>query len=89
MRTRNRKRVLRAEAIVHRVDTINRELSVLIGSVPVAIHVSRDCDVVLRGERVKLPMIQPSDRLRIAYAGKISNSLEAIAIQVLPTYSVY
>jgi hypothetical protein len=81
----NRMPVLEAEAVVHRVDPVNRELTALVGGVPVTIYVPPDSEVVLRGERVKLRMVQPRDRLRVAYT-ELAGSLVARAIEVQPAY---
>ena len=57
----------RIEGVVLRVDTINRELSVFAGGVRVVIDVPADCRIALRGEPVKLRMLQPLDRVRVVY----------------------
>ena len=79
------KPVLEAEAVVHRVDPVNRELAALVGGVPVTIYVPPDSAVVLRGERVKFRMVQPGDRLRVAYT-KLADPLVARAIEVRLAY---
>jgi hypothetical protein len=86
MRRRNHcKPVLEAEAVVHRLDPVNRELAALVGGILVTIYVPPDCDVVLRGERVKLRMVQPRDRLRVTYT-ELADSLVAREIEVQPAY---
>jgi hypothetical protein len=55
----------RIEGIVLRVDTINRELAVFAGGVRIVIDVPADCRIVLRGEPIKLRMLQRFDRVRI------------------------
>jgi hypothetical protein len=77
--------VLEAEAFVHWVDAVNRELAALVEGVPVTIHVPPDCAIILRGERVKFRMVQPRDRLRVACT-KLADSLVARAIEVQPSY---
>jgi hypothetical protein len=77
--------VLEAEAVVHRVDAVNRELTALVGGALVTIYVPPDCDVVLRGERVKFRMVQPRDRLRVTYAER-ADSLVARRVEVQPAY---
>jgi hypothetical protein len=79
----NHKQVVKAEAVVHRVDPVNRELAALVGGVLVAIYVPPGCEVVLHGERVKLRMIQPRDRVRVAYT-ELADSLVAREIKVQP-----
>ncbi len=82
-RASNRKRVLEAGAVVHRVDPVSRELAALVGGTLVTVYVPPDCEVLLRGERVKLRMVQPGDRLLVAYA-ELADSLVALAIEVEP-----
>jgi hypothetical protein len=79
------KPVLEAEAVVHRVDPVNRELAALVEGVLVTIYVPPDCAVVLHGERVKLRMVQPRDRVHVAYT-ELADSLVARAIEVQPAY---
>jgi hypothetical protein len=86
MQKRNRcQPVLEAEAIVCRVDPVNRELAALIEGVPVTMYVPPDCEVILRGERVKLRMVQPRDRVRVAYT-ELADSLVTRAVEVQPAY---
>jgi hypothetical protein len=85
---RNRcKPALEAEAVVHRVDPVTRELASCVEGVLVTIYVPPDCDVVLRGERVKLRMVQPRDRVRVTYT-EFADSLVAHAIEVLPGFPI-
>jgi hypothetical protein len=72
-----------AEAVVQRVDSINRELAALVDGVLVTIYVPPACDVMLRGERIKLRMVQPRDRVRVTYT-PFANSMVASAIEVQP-----
>ena len=72
---------LELEAIVLRVDPVNRELAALVEGVLVNIYASPDCAVVLRGERVKLRMVQPRDRVRVFYV-ELADSLVAHRIEV-------
>src|SRR5688572_25013391 len=46
-RRNNRRPVLDAEAVIHRVDIVNRELAALVKGVLVTIYVPPDCKVVL------------------------------------------
>ena len=56
MRGRNScESALEAEAVIHRVDPVNRELAALVEGVLVTIDVPPACDVILRGERVINP----------------------------------
>jgi hypothetical protein len=86
MRRRNNcKPVLEAEAVVHRVDPVNRELAAFIEGALVTIYVPPDCAVVLRDERVKLRMVQPRDRVRVTYAD-LAGSPVAREIEVQPAH---
>ena len=58
--------VLRVEGVVLRVDTINRELVVFAGGARVVVDVPAGCRIVLRGEPVRLRMLQPFDRIQAA-----------------------
>ena len=79
------KPIEKAEAVVHRVDPVNREVAALIDGLPVTIDVPPDCHVVLRGERVKLRMVQPGDRVRVTYT-KLATSLVAREFEVQSAY---
>jgi hypothetical protein len=58
----------RIEGILERVDLVNREIELVERSTRRTLVVSPDCEVVLHGERVKLRMLQPGDRVRILYS---------------------
>ena len=79
------KPALEAEAVVHRVDPVNRELAVFVDGVLVNLDVPSDCAITLRGERVKLRMVQPGDRVRVTYAER-AGPLIARAIDVQSAY---
>ena len=86
MRRRNsREPALEAEAVITRVDPVNRELAALVEGVLVMIDVPPACEVILRGERVKLRMVQPRDRVHVIYT-ESANPIVARAIEVLPGY---
>ena len=86
MRGRNScESALEAEAVIHRVDPVNRELAALVEGVLVTIYVPPACEVFLRGERIKLRMVQPRDRVRVTYT-ESANPIVARAIEVLPRY---
>jgi hypothetical protein len=57
---------LLAEGIVCQVDTINRELALLTDRARVVFDVPPDCTILLRAERVRLRVVQPRDRARVA-----------------------
>lgn len=74
---------LEAEAVIHHVDPIKRELVVLVDGILVTIYVPPTCDVTLRGERIKLRMVQPRDLVRVTYI-EYTHSIVACAIEVQP-----
>jgi hypothetical protein len=84
MQIRNGTRPLRyADGVVRRVDPVGRELHVVVADAPVTFDVGPECVVTLRGERVKLRIIQPRDRVRVAYTSDpgalIASSVEVQA----------
>lgn len=84
MRRRNGcESALESDAVIQRVDPVNRELAALVEGVLVTIYVPPACDVILRAERIKLRMVQPRDRVRVTYT-EHANSVVARAIEVLP-----
>lgn len=82
MQTGNRcKPALEAEAIIQSVDCINREVTAMVNGVLRTIHVPPTCTVLLRGERVKLRMMQTKDRVLVRYSPS-NNMLVANEIDV-------
>jgi hypothetical protein len=81
----NSKPLLEAEALVHRVDPVTREVAVLVGGALVTIYVPPDCGVFLHAERVKLRLVQPGDRVRVTYT-EHGDSLIAREIEVRPVH---
>jgi hypothetical protein len=69
-----------ADGVVRRVDPVSREVEVRVAGAPVNFYVRPDCVILLRGERVKLRLIQPRDRVRVAYtegqAGHVADAIE-------------
>jgi hypothetical protein len=74
---------LLAKGTVCQVDTINRELALLVDHSRVIFDVPPDCTILLRGDRVRLRVVQPRDRARVSYTvchGRpIARSLEVRA----------
>ncbi len=68
---------------VHRVDTVNRELTVLVNGDLLTFDVPVDCEITLHGERVRFRMLQPRDRVRVRHAWR-SGFLVALTIEVQP-----
>jgi hypothetical protein len=73
------------EGVVYAVDTINRELIISTDSSQILFDVPPDCTIGLRGERVKLRMVQPLDRIKIAYV-EVRGLLVARAMEVQPRF---
>jgi hypothetical protein len=69
--------------VVHRVDTVNRELTVFVNDELLTFDVPIGCPVILHGEPVKLRMVQPQDRVKIAHASRGSLCV-ALTIEVQP-----
>jgi hypothetical protein len=68
MPRRNRRTpAVEAEVIIQRVDPVSRELGAVVAGVLVSIYVPSNCDIVLRGERIKFRMVQSGDRARVNY----------------------
>ena len=57
----------RAEGAIQHVDTLAREITVLLSTGLKVFYVPPDCPIVLRGERIKLRLIQPRDQARVTY----------------------
>jgi hypothetical protein len=78
-------KLLEADAVVLGVDLVNRRLAALAAGAPVNIYVSPHCHVILHGERVKLRMVQPKDRLRVRYE-QVADGLVAERIEIRPAH---
>jgi hypothetical protein len=71
------------DGIVRRVDPIGRVVEVQVEGIPISVDVRPDCIITLRGERVKLRLIQPRDRVRVKYT-EHSSAHVADTIEVQP-----
>jgi len=60
-------RALSSVGIVHRVDTISRELTVFLDGELRTFDVPVGCAVILHCEPIKLRMVQPKDRVKITH----------------------
>jgi hypothetical protein len=76
-------RTLQSVGVVHRVDTINRELTVLVNRGLLTFDVPVDCEITLHGERVRFRLVQPRDRVKVRHARR-GASIVALAIHVQP-----
>lgn len=68
---------------VRQIDAIAREIVVLSNLGMTAFDVPPDCPIFLRGEQIKLRMIQPDDRIRVTFS-KCREFLVANALDVQP-----
>ena len=57
----------RVRGIVQRVDTVEREITVLLPTGLAVFDVPSDCPILLRGDPIKLRLIQPCDQVRVAF----------------------
>jgi hypothetical protein len=69
--------------IVRRVDPVSREMEVHVAGTPVNFDIRPGCIITLRGERVKLRLIQARDRVRVTYT-ECPGTCVADAIEVQP-----
>ena len=69
--------------VVHRVDTVNRELAVFVDDELLIFDVPIGCQVILHEEPVKLRMVQPQDRVKITHARR-GGLRVAITVDVQP-----
>jgi hypothetical protein len=58
---------LQAQGTVCRVNTISRELDLFMNGGRSVLDVPPDCAIILRGERVRLRMVQARDIVRVTY----------------------
>ena len=72
---------VRADGVVVHVDPVNRELAVRFADGPRVIDVPPGCPITLRGERVRLRLVQAGDHVRVTYV-ESRNSRMALAIDV-------
>jgi hypothetical protein len=57
----------RAQGVVQRVDSLGREITILLSTGLEVFYVPPDCPIHLHGERIKLRMIQPRDQARVTF----------------------
>jgi hypothetical protein len=57
----------RAQGTIQRVDTLGREIAILLSTGLEIFYVPPDCPIILHGERIKLRMIQPRDEARVTF----------------------
>jgi hypothetical protein len=73
---------------LERVDLVQREISVVVGDHLQEIDVPAGCPVMLRGERVKLRIIQPGDVVRVSAVARgtrfVAKRVEVDPVNSLP-----
>jgi hypothetical protein len=57
-----------ADGVLQQIDLIDRQLTVRQHDSAITVAVPPNCEILLNGERVKLRLLQPRDRVRVAYA---------------------
>ena len=72
---------VRADGVVVNVDSVNRELIVRFADGMRQIDVPPGCPITLRGERVRLRLVQARDYVRVTYV-ECHNSRVASSIEV-------
>jgi hypothetical protein len=73
--------LLWADGIIQQVDTVNRELWVLVANASLSFDVPPDCAVLLNAERVKLRLLQPADRAHVFYRADLRGLRTACRIE--------
>ena len=58
---------LHLSGIIQKVDLVNRQLVVLDNLQRSSVEVPPGCEVLLRGEPVKLRILQPGDRIHVTF----------------------
>jgi hypothetical protein len=69
--------------VLQQIDAIAREIAVLSDIGVTVFNVPPDCPIFLRGEQIKLRMLQPDDRIRVTFA-KCREFLLAKSLDVQP-----
>jgi hypothetical protein len=64
---RENKSVAQAVGVIQAVDVPGRTLTMLVDGVSTIFDIAPDCAIVLRGERVKLRLVLPSDTAHLVY----------------------
>ena len=56
-----------ADGVIQAIDVPGRTLTLLVSGVSTTFDIAPDCAIVLRGERVKLRLVQPRDNAHLVY----------------------
>jgi hypothetical protein len=75
--------ILEVEGTLDELSTVSREMCVRDNGTRWMFDVPLSCPILLHGERVKLRLLQPRDRLRVRYTRLPDRSI-ARSIQVIP-----
>jgi hypothetical protein len=79
-----------AKGIVQRVDTVQREVKVLMQNGLGLFDIPPDCPIFLHGERIKLRMIQPRDHVNIRFiAGEELPMATSVEVQPDSSFSCF
>lgn len=75
-------RTQRSSGVVQSIDDVNRAVTIVREPRPVRFDVPAACTILLRGEPVKLHMLQPQDQVRVTYVHE-NRGLKAQTIEIL------
>lgn len=76
---------LLSEGPVKYIDLVGRTITVLLEQGPLTFDVPPSCEILLNGERVKLHLLQPRDRVSITYCRR-RGILTALSLNVSTRY---
>jgi hypothetical protein len=75
------------QGTVQGVDLVQREITVLVDSQPVNVEIPPQCPVLLRGERIKLRLVQAGDVVQICCTPRAARCV-AERVEVAPVNSL-
>ncbi len=67
-RRKTNRSLIEVEGVIKHVDPVGRELPVIVDGVCMNFFVPIQCTICMNDERVKLQLLQPQDRARLAYS---------------------
>lgn len=74
---------------LERIDLVQREITISVGTHLFEVEVPPQCAVLLRGERIKLRIMQPGDVVRIGCVTRgariVAECVEVAPVNTLPT----
>jgi hypothetical protein len=78
------------DAVIREVDPINRQVLIVVNEGIETVYVPPDCTVLLRGERVKLRIMQPRDRVRMRVHGTLGKVVaRSIEVRTEPCLTAF